>query len=73
MPVARIFPGPPVVVEALEPVPAAAADVDGDADDTRTYCFCNGVSYGDMIACDDEGCEREWVSKPFFTSNICSN
>lgn len=35
-------------------------DADGDGDD-RTYCFCDGVSYGEMIACDDENCEREWV------------
>jgi inhibitor of growth protein 3 len=37
-----------------------AGDGDGDGDD-RTYCFCDGVSYGEMIACDDEHCEREWV------------
>lgn len=30
-----------------------------DADDQR-YCFCNNVSYGDMIGCDDDDCEREW-------------
>ncbi|KDR85521.1 hypothetical protein GALMADRAFT_54043 [Galerina marginata CBS 339.88] len=36
-----------------------AGDADGDGDD-RTYCFCDGVSYGEMIACDDEQCEREW-------------
>ncbi|RXW23039.1 hypothetical protein EST38_g2790 [Candolleomyces aberdarensis] len=34
-------------------------DGDGDADDAR-YCFCNGVSYGEMIGCDGESCEREW-------------
>lgn len=38
-----------------------AGDVDGDNDDNRTYCYCDGVSYGEMIACDDENCEREWV------------
>ncbi|KAF9535736.1 hypothetical protein CPB83DRAFT_30269 [Crepidotus variabilis] len=36
-----------------------AGDADGDGDD-RTYCFCDKVSYGEMIACDDENCEREW-------------
>ncbi|KAF8665276.1 hypothetical protein AX16_000297 [Volvariella volvacea WC 439] len=36
-----------------------AGDDGGDGDD-RTYCFCDGVSYGEMIACDDTGCEREW-------------
>ncbi|QLQ82002.1 hypothetical protein HG537_0G02560 [Torulaspora globosa] len=25
-----------------------------------TYCFCNNVSYGAMIACDNERCPREW-------------
>ncbi|KAJ8587793.1 hypothetical protein M405DRAFT_741381 [Rhizopogon salebrosus TDB-379] len=28
--------------------------------DDRTYCFCDGISYGEMIACDDVNCEREW-------------
>lgn len=46
---------------------SAAADTatevgegEGEGDD-RTYCFCDGVSYGEMIACDDDDCEREWV------------
>ncbi|KAH9897711.1 hypothetical protein C8Q73DRAFT_725868 [Cubamyces lactineus] len=38
----------------------SAAEPDGDADDGKTYCFCDGVSYGEMIACDDEECEKEW-------------
>ncbi|KAN0100217.1 hypothetical protein V8E55_000201 [Tylopilus felleus] len=45
---------------------SAAADTatevgegEGEGDD-RTYCFCDGVSYGEMIACDDDDCEREW-------------
>jgi hypothetical protein len=24
------------------------------------YCYCNDVSYGEMVACDNENCEREW-------------
>ncbi|PKI83005.1 hypothetical protein MVES_002773 [Malassezia vespertilionis] len=28
-----------------------------DADDQR-YCFCNNVSYGDMIGCDDDECDQ---------------
>ncbi|KAI7897502.1 uncharacterized protein BX663DRAFT_528055 [Cokeromyces recurvatus] len=24
------------------------------------YCYCNQVSYGDMVACDGESCEKEW-------------
>ncbi|KAJ8768362.1 hypothetical protein K2173_021515 [Erythroxylum novogranatense] len=25
-----------------------------------TYCFCNQVSYGDMVACDNPDCKIEW-------------
>lgn len=25
-----------------------------------TYCVCNQVSYGEMIACDNPGCKIEW-------------
>ncbi|KAG6832333.1 hypothetical protein H0H87_001974 [Tephrocybe sp. NHM501043] len=32
-----------------------------DGDDERLYCFCQKQSYGDMIACDNEGgCPFEW-------------
>lgn len=24
------------------------------------YCYCNDVSYGEMVACDNEACAREW-------------
>jgi hypothetical protein len=24
------------------------------------YCYCNDVSYGEMVACDNESCAREW-------------
>ena len=33
------------------------ADVDADE---PTYCYCNGVSYGEMVGCDADDCEREW-------------
>ena len=29
-----------------------------------TYCFCNNVSFGDMIACDNEACPFEWFHFP---------
>lgn len=36
-------------------------DEDGDIDaDEPRYCYCNGVSYGEMVACDSDDCEREW-------------
>lgn len=28
--------------------------------DTQLYCFCQQVSYGDMVACDDAACRYEW-------------
>lgn len=32
-----------------------------DVDDNEPrYCYCNEVSYGEMVACDNEGCPREW-------------
>ncbi len=46
-------------------VASGAADVgdamDADEVEDERYCFCGGVSYGEMIACDDDNCEREWV------------
>ncbi|TBU62548.1 hypothetical protein BD310DRAFT_918645 [Dichomitus squalens] len=62
-------PGMPVVRNTFPQVPAAdgndgtmsaGGEPDGDAEDNKTYCFCESVSYGEMIACDDEDCEREW-------------
>lgn len=36
-------------------------DEDGDVDgDEPTYCYCNSVSYGEMVACDSDDCTREW-------------
>lgn len=36
------------------------AGTSGNDQDDQRYCFCNNVSYGDMIGCDDDDCEREW-------------
>ncbi|RYP03665.1 hypothetical protein DL764_004992 [Monosporascus ibericus] len=36
-------------------------DDDGEIDaDEQRYCYCNGVSYGAMIACDSTTCTIEW-------------
>ncbi|KAB5580029.1 inhibitor of growth proteins N-terminal histone-binding-domain-containing protein [Coniochaeta sp. 2T2.1] len=38
-----------------------AMDVDDDdAGDDKKYCICQNVSYGDMVACDNEDCPFEW-------------
>jgi hypothetical protein len=44
----------------MEGTPAEGGEAEGEGDD-KTYCFCDGISYGEMIACDDANCEREWV------------
>jgi inhibitor of growth protein 3 len=37
------------------------ADVDDEeGGDDRKYCVCQSVSYGDMVACDNEQCPYEW-------------
>ena len=28
------------------------------------YCYCNQVSYGEMVGCDGEDCKREWFHLP---------
>lgn len=33
-----------------------------EGEDTRKYCYCNRVSFGEMIACDGANCDLEWVS-----------
>ncbi|KAG8950556.1 hypothetical protein FRC04_007375 [Tulasnella sp. 424] len=46
-------------------VPAGNANINGgeepgDNDGRRTYCYCDRVSYGEMIGCDDDQCQRQW-------------
>ena len=36
---------------------------EGEVEDEREYCFCDRVSYGEMIGCDDPNCEGEWVRR----------
>lgn len=33
---------------------------DGEVD-SKVYCTCRQVSYGEMIGCDDDDCDIEWV------------
>lgn len=37
-----------------------AADQEDDEGDDTKYCFCQRVSYGDMVACDNEDCKYQW-------------
>ncbi|RAR05389.1 PHD finger domain containing protein [Stemphylium lycopersici] len=40
-----------------EAEPEVESEEDGDE---PRYCYCNEVSYGNMIACDNDDCPREW-------------
>ena len=33
---------------------------DEEGGDDKKYCTCRSVSYGNMVACDNEECEYEW-------------
>ena len=46
--------------------------LDGEVD-SRIYCTCNQLGYGEMIACDDDDCAIEWVGHVLFLiiSNSC--
>lgn len=53
--------------ESSDPVMGAGGDVD-----ETVYCYCQSTSYGEMIGCDDEECELEWVSaKSNWRSCLC--
>ncbi|KAK0386402.1 hypothetical protein NLU13_6239 [Sarocladium strictum] len=54
-------PPPPRVPDEADTSSAHGDDDEGDIDaDEPRYCYCNGVSYGEMVACDSDDCEREW-------------
>ncbi|KAI9158415.1 Chromatin modification-related protein [Paramyrothecium foliicola] len=56
-----VIPPPPVEGPTSGNLHGDGEDDDGDIDaDEPTYCYCNSVSYGEMVACDAEGCPREW-------------
>jgi inhibitor of growth protein 3 len=35
-------------------------DDDEGGEDSKTYCTCQTVSHGDMVACDNDDCHYEW-------------
>lgn len=44
-----------------EEISSIHGDEDEEDDDSEPrYCYCNQVSYGEMVACDMETCAREW-------------
>ena len=47
--------------EGEEDVEDDGMEDNGDADDQALYCFCQKMSYGEMIACDYPDCPYQWV------------
>ena len=35
-------------------------DDDEDGENEPRYCYCNQVSYGEMVGCDSDNCPKEW-------------
>lgn len=44
------------------PPPEPELETDAGDPDTRPYCTCQRPSYGEMIGCDNDDCDYEWVS-----------
>lgn len=38
----------------------AGDDDDEDGENEPRYCYCNGISFGEMVGCDADNCSREW-------------
>ena len=46
-----------------DPVEDAGGSMDEEEEgngEEAIYCYCQGISYGEMVACDAEGCPKEW-------------
>lgn len=48
---------------------ARFAETEVDPSEPR-YCYCDRVSYGEMVACDNDDCPREWVGVSSSPSSI---
>ena len=39
---------------------AAGSEEAGEGEDEERYCYCEGPSSGEMVACDNDDCPRQW-------------
>ena len=46
--------------EPQQPSDPAHGEATG-GEDEQVYCICQRVSFGEMIGCDDDDCQTEWV------------
>jgi len=55
----------PAVLTPATPGGSHGSDPEWNYDPNEPrYCICNQVSYGDMVACDNEDCPYEWFHYP---------
>ncbi|KAK7696217.1 hypothetical protein QCA50_000870 [Cerrena zonata] len=40
------------------------AEDNGEVEDKELYCFCQKLSYGEMVACDNPSCRYQWFHLP---------
>lgn len=52
--------GSKIKKEIEKEVPTSPSNFDGEP----VYCYCQQVSYGEMVGCDGEHCEKEWFHLP---------
>lgn len=52
--------GPPLLPNGYPAPPPLGGSDEEAGEDTTTYCFCEQVSYGEMVACDNDSCQKEW-------------
>jgi inhibitor of growth protein 3 len=43
-----------------EEMSGMGGDQEEDESDDSKYCFCQRVSFGDMVACDNDNCQYQW-------------
>ncbi|KAL4976681.1 hypothetical protein BDW66DRAFT_49166 [Aspergillus desertorum] len=53
---ATVAPPPPV----SDPEESLHEGDDEDEEGEPRYCYCNEISFGEMVACDNDACPREW-------------
>ncbi|RDW57047.1 putative PHD finger domain protein (Ing1) [Aspergillus mulundensis] len=54
--IAPVVPPPPV----SDPEESLHEGDDEDEEGEPRYCYCNEISFGEMVACDNDACPREW-------------
>jgi len=57
-------PGPDEDAEGEDDVEEGNGDDDEDNEDKTLYCFCQKMSYGEMVACDNAECAYQWFHLP---------